>query len=55
MKENRNTNKPPGTLANDPEFIEACRKALQDPEKRALIINILQCAESSQSSDRQTA
>lgn len=42
-------------LVNDPGFIEACRKALQDPEKKALIINILQCAELSQSSSRQTA
>ena len=52
MKENNHTGR---DLVNDPAFIEACRKALQDPEKRALIINILQCAESSQSSERQTA
>lgn len=42
-------------LVNDPGFIDACRKALQDPEKKALIIDILQCGELSQSSARQTA
>ena len=40
-------------LVDDPEFIKTCREALQDPEKRELIIGILQRGELAQSSDRQ--
>ena len=54
MKENNHTALTGRDLANDPEFIDACRKALQDPEKKALIIDILQCAELTRSSARQT-
>ena len=54
MKDNPHKELTGRDLVNDPGFIEACRKALQDPEKKALIINILQCAELSQLSDRQT-
>jgi len=42
-------------LADDPEFIQACREALLDPEKRELIISILQRGELTQSSDHQHA
>ena len=40
-------------LVDDPEFIKACRKALEDPELKEQIIGILQRGESIQSSDRQ--
>ena len=42
-------------LADDPEFIKACREALQDPQKREEIIYILQHGGLSQSSDHQPA
>ena len=42
-------------LAEDPEFIKACEKALQDPELRKQIICILQRAGLIQVSDCQPA
>ena len=55
MKDNIESEQYSRNLADDPEFIKACREALQDPEKKEQIICILQRAESTQSSDRRLA
>ena len=52
MKENHNTTPSGRALLDDPEFIKACEKALQDPEKRKQIICILQRGGLYQSFDR---
>ena len=55
MKENIESEQYYRNLADDPEFIQACREALQDPEKKEQIICILQHAELTQLSDRRPA
>lgn len=55
MNANHNTLLQHRNLAEDPEFLEACRIALQDPDKKEQIICILRRAELAQSSVDQPA
>lgn len=55
MKENNNSEPFGRSLLDDPEFIKACERALEDPEKRKQIICILQRAGLFPVSDRQPA